>query len=276
MVNWKELQITLGVMIPQVDFSGPIFNDFNIFNTKYPIFTLFMKNITIILSWIYFPALLLGCSQNPRSYETKPQDPVEIPQVFDQAAQFQLLPESSYLTWTGTKPTGKHDGTIGISYGRFYSRNDEIIGGSITFDMYDIDILNLKGQQKDKLTNHLKSSDFFDVENHPVSNFDIAEVIPIAADTLNNDITEDTQYELANTTHKITGNLTLRGTTLSISFPARLNIEPGRITAIAKFNIDRTKWGVSYWDESSLETRAKDKLIYNQVNVGFVLEAEID
>ena len=61
MVNWKELQITLGVMIPQVDFSGPIFNDFNIFNTKYPIFTLFMKNITIILSWIYLPALLLVC-----------------------------------------------------------------------------------------------------------------------------------------------------------------------------------------------------------------------
>lgn len=235
-----------------------------------------MKTTITVLAWIGFATLLIGCSQNPRSYEAKPKDPVEIPSVADQAAKFKLLPESSYVTWIGTKPTGQHSGTIGISYGRIFVKNDEIIGGEISIDMYDIDIFDLEGQQKDKLTNHLKSSDFFDVENHPVSNFEIAQVEAINPDSADFELQEDTQFELANPTHRITGNLTLRGTTLSISFPARLNTESGRIAAVAKFNIDRTKWGVSYWDESSLEKRAKDKLIYNQVNAGFVLEAEID
>jgi len=36
---------------------------------------------------------------------------------------------------------------------------------------------------------------------------------------------------------------------------------------------DRINWGVSYWEESALENRVKDEMIYNKVNIQLLLEA---
>ncbi len=81
------------------------------------------------------------------------------------------------------------------------------------------------------------------------------------------------EYAVENPTHAITGNLTMRDTTLSIVFPAKVSMTGDQIMAQAKFNIDRTKWNVSYGDENDMEARAKDKFIYNTVNVGFDIKA---
>ena len=43
--------------------------------------------------------------------------------------------------------------------------------------------------------------------------------------------------------------------------------------AKAKFNIDRTNWGLMYGDEASVVDKAKDKFIYNTVNVSFDITA---
>ena len=61
---------------------------------------------------------------------------------------------------------------------------------------------------------------------------------------------------------------------LSIAFPAKLIVEEGIIKAEAKFNIDRTLWGVMYGDEASVADKAKDKFVYNTVNIGLILEAD--
>lgn len=78
---------------------------------------------------------------------------------------------------------------------------------------------------------------------------------------------------VTNPTHTITGNLTMRGTTKSVSFPAKVSVDANSIVAEAKFNIDRTDWNLSYGDESSVVDKAQDKFIYNTVNVGFSLVA---
>jgi len=44
--------------------------------------------------------------------------------------------------------------------------------------------------------------------------------------------------------------------------------------AQAKFNIDRTRWGVSYHSESSVDAIAKDKLINDKVNINLDLFAK--
>jgi len=142
-------------------------------------------------------------------------------------------------------------------------------------DMHDLEVKALEGKQKTKLTNHLWSSDFFDVENHPVAKFVLTSIEPFESDvtTVPTKASEESPYIISDPTHLVTGNFTMRGSNLSISFPIKIRVTEDRVEATAKFNLDRTKWGVSYWDESTIESRTSDKLIHNVVHVGFSLEA---
>jgi polyisoprenoid-binding protein YceI len=70
-------------------------------------------------------------------------------------------------------------------------------------------------------------------------------------------------------THTITGNLTLKGTTKSITFPAKVAVNDNVVTADANFNIDRTQWGLVYGNDQSLG----DKFIRPTVNIQLHLVA---
>mgnify|MGYP002084543859 CR=1 FL=1 len=112
---------------------------------------------------------------------------------------------------------------------------------------------DLKGDLKGKLEGHLKDADFFDVSKNPTAEFEISSV---AADTAGGG------------THKITGNLTLRGVTKSVSFPAKVQVDPAAKTAsaTANFNINRKDWNISYEGK-------KDDLIRNEVNIDLNISA---
>lgn len=64
-------------------------------------------------------------------------------------------------------------------------------------------------------------------------------------------------------THTITGNLTLKNVTKSISFPAKVSQANGVITADANFTFDRTQWNLSYGNDKSY----KDKFIHPDVTL---------
>jgi polyisoprenoid-binding protein YceI len=82
--------------------------------------------------------------------------------------------------------------------------------------------------QIEKLTNHLKSADFFNVREHPKATFQSTAIEADGADKL-----------------KITGNLTLLGVSQPISFPATVSTKDG-LSLQAAFNIDRTKFGMDF------------------------------
>ena len=47
-------------------------------------------------------------------------------------------------------------------------------------------------------------------------------------------------------THEITGDLTLRGVTKQVSFPAKLAMTPTEVTGRAEFAINRQDFGIAY------------------------------
>ena len=47
-------------------------------------------------------------------------------------------------------------------------------------------------------------------------------------------------------THTITGNLTLRGVTKTISFPANVTVAANAVTAKAEFALPRLQFGIAY------------------------------
>ena len=132
-----------------------------------------------------------------------------------------------------------------------------------------------------KLWGHLQSADFFDAANYPQAVFELTSVEPYAAGTIEDKVefeTEntpksDSEIAAENPTHWISGNLTMRGTTKNIKFPAYVSISNGAVEAKAGFNIDRTAWGLAYGDESNAVDKAKDQFIYNTVSVGFDIKA---
>lgn len=216
---------------------------------------------------------MVSCSQAPKSDEAEVSEAQEVTLV-EPEATFGIVKEASELTWVGTKPNGRHNGTIDITNGDIAVKEGEIVGGNFVIDLNQIDVLDLEGEDKQKLTNHLKSNDFFDVEKNPKAEFVITSVEDFTADnTADNENTEESEFKLENPTHKITGNLSMRDSTLSISFPARVEMMDDKLTAEAKFNIDRTRWGVSFRDESKVADKTVDNFIYNTVHVGFHIEA---
>lgn len=218
-----------------------------------------------------------SCTQNPKSDEAQVGEAQEVTAPAETAATLSVNKEASDVTWVGTKPTGRHDGKFPITGGTINVENSEIVGGTITMDLANLEITDAEISEEDrgKLSGHLKSNDFFNVESFPEAKFVITSVQPYTAGNAANENADDadSEFKLANPTHTVTGNLTLRDTTNSISFPAVINVTDDQVTAKAKFNIDRTDWGVSYGDEDAVADKARDSFIYNKVNLGFDIQA---
>jgi polyisoprenoid-binding protein YceI len=158
--------------------------------------------------------------------------------------------DASSVAWIGSKVTGSsHNGKIKIQEGVLKVEGGQLVGGKFVIDMKTITVDDLQGEDAAKLVGHLSAGDFFLVDSFPTASFEIAEVTAAATDS---------------TTHNITGNLTLRGKTNSITFPATVAITDGKVSAKANFNIDRTKWGVAFM---SGVKQFGDKTIRDDINL---------
>ena len=107
--------------------------------------------------------------------------------------------------------------------------------------------------------NHLKSEDFFDVAKFPIAKLELSEVTPIQ-----NAASGQPNYT-------VKGNLTIRGTTKGISFPALLNVTDSKVTGEATFDIDRTEFGLKYGSGKFFEGLG-DKMIKDT----FTLKVKVD
>lgn len=166
------------------------------------------------------------------------------------------------IEFVGTKPVGKHHGTIGLKEGNLAVENSMIKGGKFVLDMNTLKTDDQDSMGNAKLAGHLMSADFFDVAKYPDMTFEVASVTA-GVDSSAKDVL------LQDATHTITGNLTMKGVSKQISFPAKVMINDQTITADANFNIDRTQWGLSYGNDKSL----RDKFISPTVNIGLHLVA---
>ncbi len=85
---------------------------------------------------------------------------------------------TSTITWTGSKPTGKHTGTFKIKEGSLNVKDGALTGGIFLIDINSLNNEDLAGdaESKGKLEGHLKSPDFFDVAKYPTAKFEITGV----------------------------------------------------------------------------------------------------
>lgn len=130
----------------------------------------------------------------------------------------------SRLSWVGSKVTGKHEGSFGVFGGIV-----ELVGGDPTKSRVraEIDMASL-ATTPEKLVAHLKTEDFFAVDKFPRANF------------------VSTSIQKAGEGYSVTGNLTMRGVSRSLTFPASIKIGEGEVTVNADFAINRKEFGIVY------------------------------
>lgn len=161
----------------------------------------------------------------------------------------------SVIAWTAQKVTGKHNGAVAIKEGHLDINDGMLTGGSFVIDMTSITVLDLQGGSKTKLENHLKSSDFFNVDT-----FSTATLVVTEAKAKG-----DGRYD-------IKADLTIKGITHPIDFPAVVKPEGNGYKATADIKIDRTLYDVRYGSRKFFPGIG-DSMIFDEFDLSVTLVA---
>lgn len=152
---------------------------------------------------------------------------------------------NSTINWKGYKPTGSHNGTINLISGDLKMEEGVVIGGSFIVDMSTIK----DADGSAKLEGHLKSADFFDVEAHTTSKFEITSSSTKDGKTF------------------VTGDLTIKGITKQISFLATVIETDETVTLMSEtFQINRADFNVKYKSKTFFNN-LKDKFVNDEFDL---------
>ncbi len=153
------------------------------------------------------------------------------------------------LRWTGYGVGKSHAGNLSLKNGQIEMKGTDLVGG-----MFVIDMATLKTADSEKLQGHLQSPDFFDITKFPESTFKITKVEAIKS---------------ATATHKISGDLTIKGKTNPVELMATVSEANGKMTASGSTEIkDRTKFDIVYNSAKFKAVSALgDKLIEDNIKI---------
>lgn len=172
------------------------------------------------------------------------------------AATYNVNVSKSMLSWNGKKVTGEHSGNIKLENGQLVVDGNKLTGGTFNFDMNSITCTDLTDPGYNaKFIGHMKSEDFFNTAKYPTATFKITKVTPKGGDA-----------------YDITGNMTIKGITNAVTFPATVKMSGNTVTADGKATLDRTKYDIRYGSKSFFENIG-DKAIYDDFTVEMKLVA---
>ncbi len=209
-----------------------------------------------IIAIAFLALSVVACKTDEKKVETKTAEKV-VEVVKNPIGSYKANIAESKITWVGSKLNGSsHNGDMKIKSGVFNIDNDLIKAGEFVIDMNSINCLDLEEGKKEKLEGHLKNADFFDTTKFPTAKFVI------------------TSSEAKEGKTIITGNLTLKEITKSISIPATVSVTEGMATIKSEsFKIDRTVFGVTF-KSNSIDAALKDKAIDDLLEMSIEITAK--
>ena len=175
--------------------------------------------------------------------------------------KFTKIKPGSHVNWRASHLGGmqKRFGTVQLGKASFMVNDNKLTNALVSMNMGSLTVESFPegSEQTGKLTGHLKSADFFDVKEYPNSLFELVSVEPNTG-----------KYN-----SKVTGNLTMKGITKSITFAANINVSDNAVTIKSEdFSVDRTDWGLKYNVEGT-EGVPVDYLIANPI--GFTIDVTV-
>ena len=199
------------------------------------------KQFFVVLITLVMAASCKKESDTPEATITEAETPKPVAPASDKYAVDTL---ASVIKWVGSKPTGTHTGTISLSGGEVFIKNNALETGNFTIDMKSIAVTDPKeGKDKANLENHLKGlgnktneDHFFNTNKYPTGTFEI------------------TGMTAENNKAMVKGNLTLKGITKNIKFPAIVSVNDSVVILNSEsFKINRILWNINYNSKSAVE-----------------------
>jgi polyisoprenoid-binding protein YceI len=153
--------------------------------------------------------------------------------------------DESSVMWKAYKVTGSHTGLVKLQEGALLFNDETLTGGEFMVDMASILVADLEGEYKGKLEGHLKSDDFFGIENHTSSKLVFTNV-----------------QQTGKNSYEVIGDLTIKGITKPITFD--VSVYGSKATASLK--IDRANYDIRYGSGSFFDNLG-DKTIYDEFDL---------
>jgi polyisoprenoid-binding protein YceI len=168
--------------------------------------------------------LIAGCSDPADKVpKTSASEPKKTASGQSQSGKEYVVRAESTIGFTASKVTHTHQGGFKNFAGKINVADGRIVG------VPEIKIaMQSTWADDDRLTGHLKSPDFFNVQQFPVATFTA------------------TAIEQSGTPQKVTGNLDLHGVTKSVSFPANIQVAGDAVMVKAEFAINRRDFNINY------------------------------
>ena len=208
-----------------------------------------MKNI--LLSVLLF---VVGCGTKKDAEISS----TTLEQISPEQGIYSVHIDKSELSWIGKELSTKiHTGSLNISNGIIQVGDDNSVSGNIKINMSTINVTDLQGRSKEMLEKHLRSADFFEVENYPEAQ------INFKSKSFNK-LVNQISFE---------GDLTIKDITNPISFNATLIESSPYLKANAILSFDRSKYDVRFRSGSFFENLG-DKLILDDIDVNIKLVTE--
>ncbi len=216
-----------------------------------------MKVLSKLIIAVLAISVIVSCKKTPEGEKAKVGEASkEVATAAASAQNFNVT--NGTLYWTGTKVGGQHSGTINLGKGQLSVEGGNITSGDFSIDMSTMKNTDLPAEKQGDLIGHLASADFFDTGKYPTGEFKIVSVNPV---TGNEELT-----------HNITGNLTLKGITKSITIPANVIVAGNTLTAVTpKFTINRVDWDIKYG--AKILGVPADKIIHDDISLNLELTA---
>lgn len=161
---------------------------------------------------------------------TEPAPTPEAPKPAPAAPAGAKLALSGSVGFTGAKVTDKHVGAFTQWTGSATVDGTEVTGLEFTVQTASVSV------EPEKLQNHLKSPDFFDVAQFPTATF-VSRAVKAGAPA---------DSKLAGATHTVEGDFTLHGVTKTLTVPAIITVTPDSVMAKSEFAINRKDFGIVY------------------------------
>ena len=198
---------------------------------------------------------MVGCGKNSDMKDAKVST---TSQLNLEEGSYNIIREKSELKWTGKELTSKtHTGILFLKEGRINIDSNGMIEGKVVIDMTSINVTDLQGEWKDKLERHLKSPDFFGVDNFPTAFITFQSTIkPNKENKINLD-----------------GELTIKDITHPLSFTVDLMETEPFLKAQAIFAFDRSKYDVRFRSGKFFENLG-DKLILDDIDIDIILASQ--
>ena len=213
-----------------------------------------MKKYLVYFLCIALVGITVSCKKEK---ETVKNEPAKEKSVADYQT-FTINKEQSNIDWKGYKifksENTSHFGTMDFSEGDINVKDGKLVSGKLVIDTKSITSTDIEDKElAAKLDNHLKNSDFFDVEQFPTATFEITKVTP----------SEHGDYNSV-----IEGNLTIKGITKTVSFNANVKVDTEQVSIYTEpTDIDRTEFGVKF------QLPIKDGIIKNEFTLQVAIKA---